>query len=233
VQIYYCASLDALIGTALLGVIFFFGHHKDGLSVVGSAICLFVASFLSFGATFILPVLVVYAAVRGAHLGRAVVVIGIVAVAYFALFHTLGFNYVQAFATASGLENPGGFRLACQPLPYLFTRLEDVGEILVFLGPYLLAFTVHGLRHMRRDWRNSDSFVLSASAYATILIMFVSGAFRKGETARACLFIYPYFTLCVADYLSARDIGLRDKNVLLALTFGQTVLMQTVGNYFW
>ena len=36
-----------------------------------------------------------------------------------------------------------------------------------------------------------------------------------------------------ASFQPGPHVGSRDKDLLLYLTFGQTVLMQTVGRYFW
>jgi len=70
-------------------------------------------------------------------------------------------------------------------------------------------------------------------AVGTLLAMFATGAFRTGETARACLFIYPYLLLPVAAQLDHQQPDASDRRLLVWLVFGQTLLMQTFGGYFW
>jgi hypothetical protein len=50
---------------------------------------------------------------------------------------------------------------------------------------------------------------------------------RTGETARACLFIFPYFMLLFID----TDRKFFSYRITLAGT--QTILMQLIGNFYW
>jgi len=65
------------------------------------------------------------------------------------------------------------------------------------------------------------------SGLITLLAIFASGAFRTGETARAALFIYPYFMLALRN---ADSIILKDILIIAGL---QTTAMQLLGGYFW
>jgi hypothetical protein len=61
--------------------------------------------------------------------------------------------------------------------------------------------------------------------------MYAVGAWRTGETARACAWIYPYLLFPVAYYLDEAGPGTRVQ--IAWLVFIQSVGMQLFGNYFW
>jgi hypothetical protein len=65
------------------------------------------------------------------------------------------------------------------------------------------------------------------SGAAFLFLLFVSGAFKTGETARSCLFIYPYLFMGL--------INLKKENIqeLIYLAGMQTAIMQLFGGYFW
>ncbi|OHB68791.1 MAG: hypothetical protein A2V70_19090 [Planctomycetes bacterium RBG_13_63_9] len=111
--------------------------------------------------------------------------------------------------------------------------LEDISEIVVFLGPFLLLLFVFGVRAMLRTRTYPSLLVLSCLGIFTLLAMFLTGAFRTGETARACLFIYPYLLLPVAVCLHRAGGASQQRKRLLAVVFAQSVAMQTLGGYFW
>jgi hypothetical protein len=188
-------------------------------------------SFASFGFVFILPVLLTYEIYKYRTITRSLTAGAGLMLVYLALFFGFDFNYWQSFRVASALENPDGFRLFAQPLSYAFTRFENVAEIVLFLGPFLLVLSFKGLHLARKAYR--DSFVLSVSAINSLTGMFLAGAFKTGETARACLFIYPFLLYFLMPFIDQRMPSLRDRTTLLVLVFGQTVLMQLFGSYFW
>ena len=233
VQIYYCAALDALIAGLMLGVLWAIGHPRDGVAVAAGAACLFGASLLTFGSCFLGPVVLGYEAFARRSVRRSVAMMLAVGLVYLAMASTCGFDYLRAFRTASALENPGGFLLLADPVSYVMTRLENVAEILVFLGPFLLVLAVRGGGVARRDPRYRGLGVLAALGAGTLLAMFATGAFRTGETARACLFIYPYLLLPVAAVLDHERPGPPDRRLLAWLVFGQALVMQAIGGYFW
>ena len=60
-----------------------------------------------------------------------------------------------------------------------------------------------------------------------LLLVFLSGAYRTGETGRICMFIYPYL------FLSLQHL---DRSALRGLILGagvQSVLMQVFFDWFW
>jgi hypothetical protein len=226
VQIYFAACLDALICAALLGCLYFFAYSDWRLRGLGAAACLFAALFMSFGAAFIVPVLVGVEWCRNRSVRRSALVVGLVAALFAALYAFTGFNYAHSFQIASALENPDGFRLWAEPLSYSFTRVEDVLEILLFFGPFMTLLLLRGLRL-------GGNLRLFSLGIGALLAMFLTGAFRTGETARACLFFYPYLLLPVVLYLGKINPSESQQRVLLALVFGQGIIMQLFGGYFW
>jgi len=152
---------------------------------------------------------------------------------YATLYLATGFDYLAAFRTASALENPGGFMLMTESASYVMTRLENVADIVWYFGPFLLVLSVSGMRLLWQTRTHPDALVTTVLGLLTLAAMFLSGAFRTGETARACLFIVPYLMLPVAAYLQQRGCTPHDKRVLAWLVFGQSLAMQTFGGYYW
>ncbi len=246
VQIYFCATLDALICGLLLVAIAAFAETanadrdapnttaplwsaRPAVHTLLAAAALGTALFLTFGALWAAGPLALCAVAppRPVRALARLALVGALAVApLFALRAGFGFDYITAFKTASQLENPHGFRLVAEPLSYLVTRLEDIAEIAVFFGPFLLLLARRGLPALLRNRR---AFALVAGGVGTLALLFLSGAYRTGETARACLFLYPLLLLPV---LSAATTSAA-KRQALALVWTQTLLMQTFGWYFW
>ena len=151
--------------------------------------------------------------------------------AYLLVSVTLGFNYLESFRIASALENPQGYRLLAEPLDFIVTRLEGIAEILLFLGPYVLLVALCGLVMTRANGRLA---VLALLGIATLGFMFLTGAFRTGETARAAMIVYPFLVIPVGYFFANREDEYRSSSYLLpSLIFGQTLIMQMVGDYFW
>ena len=246
VQVYYLASIDALIASFLLGALYFFRQPQWALSVTGTMAFLAAASFLTFGFLFLLPVLAGFEIVRERRLTKFLLIVSGLGVLYFAIHLAMDFNYLRSFSTASALENPGGFRLITAPASYVFTRLEGIFLISVFFGPFLIALWIRGIdprqiNLQRLSLRVAPAFVtglpplylLSILGVLTLLAMYATGAFPTGETGRAASFIYPYLMFPVAIYLSRLDLRFRDQLRLSGFVFGQTVAMQLFGTYLW
>ena len=108
------------------------------------------------------------------------------------------------------------------------TRLEDVCEIALFFSfgclAALLAARAGGVRVF--DLRDPAGR-LALIGVAVLALLFVTGAYRTGETARGCLYLYPYLVLALArrDGQTLRD--------LCVLAGAQTAAMQLMGNFFW
>lgn len=229
VQIYYLATLDALIAALLTGALYLFCYGKGQRSVAGTVFLLTASFLLTFVSLFILPVLAGFDLIVRRNLKRFFITAGGLIAAYAAIYLFTGYNALQSFRTASAYENPHGFMLLADPANYIFTRLEDVAEIIIFFGPFLLVLFLRGLKKMQ----NSPLFVLTALGCLTLLAMFLTGAWRTGETARACAFIYPYLLFPVGIYLEKTEAGENERLQLLMLVFVQSMAMQIFGYYHW
>ncbi|MBN2477073.1 MAG: hypothetical protein JXB62_20870 [Pirellulales bacterium] len=233
VQVYYCATLDAVIASCCLGVLAYLRRPNPILGGAGMITWLFCASLLSFGACFLVPVVVGFELVTRRSVRRSVAVVLGVAALYTVVYLLWGFNYLGAFSTASALENPGGFLALSEPVSYAITRVENVADIVLFFGPFLLVLSARGISELRRHRACSELLTLTGLGVLTLLAMFLAGTFRTGETARACLFIYPYLMFPVACHLHHRGYCDADMRLLLWLVFGQSLAMQTLGGYCW
>jgi hypothetical protein len=225
VQIYYLATVDALVAALLLGVFYCF-KRATALHLCAAATLLTISFMLTFLAVWIVPVLCGYELIKRRNIMRGSAVVLAVMAVYVALYFASGFNLLASFRTASAIENEHGFMLLHNPLDYFVSRAQSIGELILFFGPYLGLLFVRSVRGSQRDlgtWLALGSFALLLAA----------GTFRVGETARVCNFLYPFLLLPVARYLNQRDAGNSEKTQLVWLVFGQTILMQAAGSYFW
>jgi hypothetical protein len=231
IQVFYVASIDALITTFLLGFLYFYLKQRSVINIICSIIFLFLSSFLTFAFVFILPVMVGYEILVRKDILRSGLIISGMGLIYAIIYIIFNFNYINSFMIASALENPHGFMLISEPATYLFTRIEGISEIIFYFGPFLSLLMVLGL-HVRKR-KNSHLLTLTWLAILSLLAMLGTGAFRTGETARAAIFVYPFLIFPVAIYLQELNISLKDRKILLYLVFTQTILMQTFGFYYW
>lgn len=238
VQIYYLASLDAFITAFLTGTLYLFCFGAGRRAVLGATAMLSAAFLLTFVSLFILPVLIGFDLIVRRSLRRSFLTIGGLAAIHILLYLFTGYNALQSFHTASVFENPNGFMLFVNPANYLFTRLEDVAEILFFFGPFLSILFIRGLKTNFGIWpvanlRLRPLSVLTVLGCGTLLGMYIAGAWRTGETARACAYIYPYLLFPVAKYLEESGMEADGRLQLASLIFAQSLGMQIFGNYFW
>ncbi|MBN2070492.1 MAG: hypothetical protein JW814_03455 [Candidatus Krumholzibacteriota bacterium] len=231
VQIYFAASIDALVAAFLTGSLYFYIKPRSVVNSVASVVFLLLASFMTFGAVFVIPLFVLNDIITGRNgAGLAFVAAG-VGLFHFILHMFSGFNYLTSFITASKLENPGGFYLLADPLSYLMTRLESVLEIAIFFGPFLLIAAFQGFRAQSREMTRLN--VLSIGALLVFILMILAGTYRTGETARICLYLYPYLIFPMAVLPPGSGLSGKTGILLLSLVFFQSMLMQMTGNYFW
>lgn len=226
VQIYFGATLDAVLAAILMAALAVAASKPRAARAAVTGVLLAAAAFLSFGAWILVPTLFAvewaqHRTLRGSALALVVAVLSV------ASLRALGFDYVASFREASHLENPDGFRLLVDPVEYLATRVEDVAEILFFLGPAVLLATTRARGAMTAVPRT-----VVLVAVASLVGAFLTGAFRTGETARACLFVTPLLLLPVLARLHQRpDPASRD--LLLRATMGYGLALQLVGDWFW
>ena len=156
---------------------------------------------------------------------------------YGLLLVTLGFNYINALLYASASENPNGFMLLSSPIEYFASRIQNILDIAIFFGPVLSVLAYRGFITLRKEaTENPDSskkYNLILAALIALGLLFLTGAPKKGETARICMFILPFLLIPVIAYIQRANMSNRDKGILLLLVFGQAVLMQLFGIWVW
>ena len=233
-NVYGAVCLDGVVLTLLtLGLWGLVRIERNRLTAVN--LVLLVAGFvganlLTFGALVFVGVALVVAArrFRADRFDMAYAVVTCVGTSFLLVWgmkRFWGYDHVAAFLTATQVENPGGFWLLHDPFAYFVTRVEGVAEILVFLSIGVLALIVRH-RRLRLD-RPHPGGGLALVAIVLVMLAFATGAFRTGETARSCLFVYPYLLLLI------RNAPRSAWNACLVLAALQTVLMQMSGTFFW
>jgi len=219
INIYGGVSLDGVILTTsalfLLGLV---RLEREGAwtrsAFAALAVGLLATNALTFGGLLLVAVGVLRS-VRSREVRKAMVLtLVLAAVLYVTLRLGFGYDHVKAFVTASKSENPNGFQALGVPIHYWLTRQENIWNVAVFASLPVLAVLVR---------RRPDD--LTAAGVLVLLLMFITGAYRTGETARACMFIYPFLFLSLKD-LTAPFI----RRLILAAGI-QTILMQAVGGY--
>jgi hypothetical protein len=239
INIYTAVSLDGIMLTAgamfLLGLLMLMRRERfpaGGFALFAGGILLM--NLLTFAGVFVLAVAGVISLVealtrRGWRVlistATAVVFLGIVLLCLLVFAH---YNHVEAFLTASHIENPQGFRALSDPVNYLLTRLECVGELAFFLSVGCLAwFFRRGGRDRIVRARDSAGVSVAFIGLGILGLMYLAGFNRVGETARTSMFIYPFIVLLLAQ---AEGEQVRDLTILAGI---QTMLMQLLSSYFW
>ena len=238
VQIYYLTTLDAIITVALLGAVYCFTRDSPAIVMLGTFVCVFVASTQTFVFVFIIPVLAGISLLRREKRVPLVLILVSLVGSYLLLAVVFGFDYLNSFQIASTQQNPEGFLLLAEPLRYVYTRIENVAELLLFFTPYLVILAIRGVHVLWPTVRglstnDREPLVIFGFAVLSILGLFAGGVYHTGETARGVLFIYPFLLIPVAAALRAANPTARRKALLAAAVFGQALLMQLVGDYWW
>lgn len=144
------------------------------------------------------------------------------------LYYGYGYNHFKSLQTAMTIENPDGFRLLAHPIEFIMTRIEDCFEIMLFISIGVLAYMCKGFREKHISWKWQDwrggIFILPIIALG---ILFLTGAYRTGETARSALYLLPFVFFALAG-MPKRYI--KDMTILAGM---QTLVMQLCGTYFW
>jgi hypothetical protein len=160
-----------------------------------------------------------------------------IAAIYGLLFLGLGFNYIETFSYASSLENPEGFMHLASPAQYIATRSQDILDIVVFFGPVLSVLCYKGLKMMKTTSSLksgvSQAYNLVFSSLIALLLLFLTGAPKKGETARICMFVLPFLLIPVLYYLDESQFSRIEKMKLLLLVFVQAIILQLFGQCIW
>ncbi len=228
-HVYFCATLDAIIaGLLFITVASGLSQRVGGYRYATAFIALLAASFLTFGVVWVVPVLLAVEIVREGRLPwRSCVLLGGIVLSYMVLYCLTGFSYLAAFRFASQSENPEGFRLLNNPTEYLATRMENVGDLLFFAGPFVLWAAIRASAIARRQ--SFLTWIALITGVSSLILLFLAGAYRTGETARACLFLYPLIVRVAADIALSE----RERNLVLIATLTNAAVVQCAGFYFW
>ena len=234
VQIYFAASIDALILAFSLGAVVHFTDFESKSSLAWAIVLTIVVSSLTFAVLFLPVVFAGYELWTRRSLKRTIVTVVAVALIYVAVFLLSGFDYLESFLLTSLLENisenSSGWRLLWDTVNYSFTRIENVGEIIFFFGPYLTYLLILGILRTRG---RPDLMKLALVAMGAVGLMWLTGAYRTGETVRGAFYVHPYLLLPVAYYVSKKKFSSFYAYTLPSLIFLQVMVMQLVGNYRW
>jgi hypothetical protein len=221
VNIYSAVTLDAVIMTVSLVFLVGFVGLIRKVPWQRAALVLFCSGLLAmnvltFGGLFLVAVAAIWS-IRNSDVRKALLIsLAGGAVLYVIFRFGLGYDHIRAFLNASRIENPGGFRLFTMPGHYALTRIENVANLLFFMSIPVLAVFLRQ-KHER----------LTLAAMLVLGAMFLTGAFRTGETSRACLYMYPYL------FISLRHVSHSTLRWLVLGAGAQTALMQVVGVYAW
>jgi hypothetical protein len=199
-------------------------HNNRLVSIIGTLLFSFIGTFIPFLFVVIPLALLIYEVLLSRSSGidgfnslksvlKPATIIAGVALLYGFAYLVLGFNYIQAFSVASASENPGGFMLLSNPIEYLTTRIEDVLDIAAFFRPVLVVLGFRGLQQLRSDtltptnntFTNKKVYLLAISAIIALGLLFLTGVPKKGETARICMFIFPFLLLPVLSLVETSD----------------------------
>ncbi|MHA1724209.1 MAG: hypothetical protein ACTSXH_05130 [Promethearchaeota archaeon] len=258
VQVYYLANMYSIVATLILGVFYFYFHPKRDIAMLGSTICLFLCFFITFMSIFVLVCLFIFELLDGRnkqlfkketilskigfhdlliHFRKLILLVVSLIISYGAIYLILGYNYLNSLHIAILSENPEGFIIINKPIRYVFTRIKDIMDILMFFGSVLLVLFVRGLKNLRKNnFSEKNVSLLSSltiSGILALLLLFATGAYDHGETARAAIYIYPFLLIPIAFYLKEMNVSEKEKKKLLFIIFFQAILMQLVGDFIW
>lgn len=236
VNIYLLVSIDALVLTStlifLLGFARIFHQNKiDSVSFLLISSGLILTNLLTFSGLFLfafLGCISFYFLSKGKwnFVWLSLMSAAVFVLTFLIIYTTTSYNQLETFLLASQSENPDGFRLFHQPFVYLMTRMEDIGEIFLFLSfGFLSVFFSKKSGTEVFDYRNIN--ILFFSAISAISAMLLTGAYGTGETARACLFLVPYFLILL------KGISSENFKIMFYLCLFQTFGMQIIGNFYW
>lgn len=231
VLIYYISSLDALIAAYTIGFIYFLNEDRLWLSITGLVAFVFMFSFSNFAFLFLLPVLGAFELFQKKNLIRTLSVVSSLAILYLGMYYLLGYNYFLSFEVAQFFENPDPLPFIERMPDYFWGRTMDVLEIMVFAGPFFLVLVWRGTKILFKEKR--ELFWLMVLGIGCLLAVFLQGAYKVGETGRACLYIYPFLFMGIVGHFSGKRIKPEEAYLLAGLFFVNGLLMQFFGNFFW
>jgi len=236
VNIYLLVSIDSLVLTStlifLLGFARVFDKNKiDAVAFLLISLGLILTNLITFSGLFLFAFLgcfSFYYVLKGKwnFVWLSLMVTVVFVLSFLIIYSTTSYNHLETFLQASHSENPDGFRLLHQPFVYFMTRLEDVGEIFLFLSFGYVA-VLFSKKLGIEVFENNKINILFFSAISALSAMLLTGAYGTGETARACLFLVPYFLILL------KDINFDQFRIMFYLCLFQSFGMQMIGNFYW
>jgi len=239
IVLYYGTSIDGVIALLFTTAIatFVYSLKRNSLLVaLGSGLVISMALLMTFIGFFIIGVIAVWFFVFNTTMAQRrwfsgskslAVVLLVPAVVLLLTRQFLGFDYVESLLVASRIQNPEGFMLFSQPLNYLVTRLENAWEILLFFGPVCSVLLYRTIKKKTFAPRHN---LFAMVGMSLLLIAFLAGVCDTGETARICMFIFPYLLLLIADQIEDTH---RDSVAIMCWLFAQALVMQTFLLLYW
>lgn len=236
VNIYLLVSIDSLVLTStlifLLGFARIFNKNKiDVVSFLLISLGMIITNLITFSGLFLFAFLgcfSFYYVLKGKwnFVWLSLMTTVVFVLSFLMIYATTSYDHLDTFVQASHSENPYGFRLLHQPFVYFMTRLEDIGEIFLFLSFGFLA-VFFSKKSGTEVFKDPKINILFFSATAALSAMLLTGAYGTGETARACLFLVPYFLILL------KNIDREQFIILFYLCLFQTFGMQMIGNFYW
>ena len=236
VNIYLLVSIDALVLTSTLIFLLGFARifHQNRIDVCSFLLIfsgLLLTNLITFSGLFLFAFcgfFSLYFVMKGKwnFVWLSIMVTVLFILTFLLIKSATGYSHLDTFLQASHSENPDGFRLLHQPFVYFMTRLEDIGEIFLFLSFGFLA-VFFSKKSGTEVLGNPNSEMLFFSAVTAISAMLLTGAYGTGETARACMFLVPYFLIML------KDVNNQQFRMLFYLCIFQTFGMQMIGNFYW
>lgn len=240
INIYSINCLDGVILTTstifLLGIVVLLKKpERKTLGILLLTIGFLTTSLLNYAVLFLLGVgglVSIYEIIKYKKItiltGLLVCVFSFLGV-FLILKYGFHYDYAQSFMSATKLENILRISFIFDIRNYGLTRFEDVSEMAFFLSfPVLAYLTTDAIinKNLKNFFKN-DMVVVAFTAILTILFVFIIGTYKTGETARSCLFVYPYLVLFLLN--KEKD----DYLWMILLVAIQTSIMQIYFGFYW
>jgi hypothetical protein len=239
VNIYSVYSWDALaaVGYSLFlwGIV---SIYKKGLSWI-NLLLLFIGflfanmmNYLALGLIGIIGIVALWDFYKSKRLDLLIATIfiimtfGIVIVIW-----KIGFNYNHIRGILTSIQNESEILNELSNIErikiYFFSRLEDIGEVSVFLSFGVLAVLLNTTyRKLDLNLKSIEGTLLFSGILFFVVLMII-GVFRTGETARPFIWLVPYFLIAL------KNIEDRTLNACIGVAAVQTITMQLTANFYW
>lgn len=232
IQIYTWSTIDALVIASFIWAIWAW-HHQDSKGLILTILCVWYCSFLTYATILLLITLAFDDWRQNRTIKRTLILLLSLAGIYTLMYAIYGYKYISSFFFAKEIEVQQSINPGYTFASFIFTRIENMLEIVVFFGPLLTYFAYQGLRRL---WQQKDLYADTTTMILPILGLtgiFWVGAYYTGETARGAMYIYPFLLAPVAYYIEYLRLSYKQHVLVLNLVFLQTVIMQTFGWFSW